>query len=216
MKKRKLTMLMAFAVSLSMMCMTANAAPKTMSDGTVFDAEYYAETYPDVKEAFGNDEAALFNHYVQYGKSEGRKPCKEAVVSPVANAELVSSFETWGSAAKTYRVEEYSNGVWVSRAIEGWEGCDPKYWILRTDYSDCLLDEDGNGIDDRDPYNTCGYTDLNHNCMADGASALHGYVPENEHTPFWTCEHGIVNGTRICQRQECEDDREWMRRAVIQ
>ena len=50
------------------------AQPKTMSDGTAFDAEYYANRYSDVKAVFGNDEAALYNHYVQYGKSEGRAP----------------------------------------------------------------------------------------------------------------------------------------------
>lgn len=50
-----------------------NAAPKVMPDGTTFDAEFYANTYPDVKSAVGNDEAALYNHYVQHGKTEGRK-----------------------------------------------------------------------------------------------------------------------------------------------
>lgn len=50
-----------------------NAAPKVMPDGTTFDAEFYANTYPDVKSAVGNDEAALYNHYVQHGKAEGRK-----------------------------------------------------------------------------------------------------------------------------------------------
>lgn len=50
------------------------AAPKTMADGTVFDADFYAETYPDVKQALGTDEAALYNHYVTYGKAEGRMP----------------------------------------------------------------------------------------------------------------------------------------------
>ena len=138
------------------------------------------------------------------------------MTSPVAGATLVSSYETWGAAAKTYRVEQYSNGIWISRAIKGWEGCDPKYWILRTDYSDCLLDKDGNGIDDRDPYNNCGYTDLNHNCMADGAPSLEMFVPENEHTPFWTCRHGIVNGSDICQRAECQAFREAMSRVRIE
>lgn len=37
-----------------------------------FDAGYYASSYRDLKEAFGEDEAALYNHYLQYGISEGR------------------------------------------------------------------------------------------------------------------------------------------------
>ena len=39
----------------SVMCnsLTVFAAPETMPDGTVFDAEYYAQTYPDVANAVG-------------------------------------------------------------------------------------------------------------------------------------------------------------------
>ena len=49
------------------------AAPKQMPDGTMFDAQFYAQTYPDVANALGTDEAVLYNHYVQFGKAEGRK-----------------------------------------------------------------------------------------------------------------------------------------------
>ncbi|MBO4458042.1 MAG: CAP domain-containing protein [Butyrivibrio sp.] len=38
-----------------------------------FDYKYYADTYPDVKKAYGYNKEALWNHYVQYGKKEGRK-----------------------------------------------------------------------------------------------------------------------------------------------
>lgn len=51
---------------------TALAAPKTMADGTVFDARYYADSYADIKAAFGYDEGALWQHYTAYGKNEGR------------------------------------------------------------------------------------------------------------------------------------------------
>lgn len=53
---------------------TVNAAPKTMADGSVFDAEFYAATYPDVVKALGTSEAALYQHYVLFGKNEGRLP----------------------------------------------------------------------------------------------------------------------------------------------
>lgn len=71
MKRKLLLAVMAAAIMGS--SLTVYAQPKTMPDGTVFDAEFYAETYPDVKAAFGNDAAALYNHYVQYGKAEGRQ-----------------------------------------------------------------------------------------------------------------------------------------------
>lgn len=56
----------------------ANAQPKVMKDGTVFDAEYYAQRYADVVAVYGTKEAALFKHYSDYGKAENR----EAVQAP--------------------------------------------------------------------------------------------------------------------------------------
>lgn len=38
----------------------------------VFDADYYRSAYSDVAAAFGNNKAALFNHFVNYGVKEGR------------------------------------------------------------------------------------------------------------------------------------------------
>ncbi len=38
-----------------------------------FDYKYYADTYPDLKSAFGYDKDALWNHYVVFGQKEGRK-----------------------------------------------------------------------------------------------------------------------------------------------
>lgn len=54
----------------------------------VFDAEYYADTYQDLKEVFGYDEEALFAHYMLCGLSEGR------CASPVFDvAKYRSSYE---------------------------------------------------------------------------------------------------------------------------
>ena len=49
---------------------TTNTATTTMIDN--FDATFYANMYPDVKKAIGTDTAKLYNHYVTYGKAEGR------------------------------------------------------------------------------------------------------------------------------------------------
>ena len=38
----------------------------------VFDAEYYADRYPELKTVYGYDEAGLYDHFVTYGISEGR------------------------------------------------------------------------------------------------------------------------------------------------
>ena len=50
------------------------AAPQTMPDGQIFDPVFYAATYPDVAAAMGTDPGALYQHYVQFGKAEGRLP----------------------------------------------------------------------------------------------------------------------------------------------
>lgn len=70
MKRKTVTALMAaLCVGSSM---TAYAAPETMPDGTVFDAEYYTQAYPDVVAELGTDKDALYNHYVTFGRNEGR------------------------------------------------------------------------------------------------------------------------------------------------
>ena len=43
----------------------------------VFDPEYYANRYPDLKEAFGNDSLGLWNHFVAFGMSEFRRASAE-------------------------------------------------------------------------------------------------------------------------------------------
>lgn len=72
-----ITAVCAFGIAVSLA--TSNAAPKTMSDGGTFDAEYYAQNNPDVVAALGSDESTLYQHYLNYGKAEGRAPYQQAV-----------------------------------------------------------------------------------------------------------------------------------------
>ena len=46
--------------------------PKQVTIPSEFDAEFYAKNNPDVVAVFGNSPEALYNHYVKYGKKEGR------------------------------------------------------------------------------------------------------------------------------------------------
>lgn len=69
--KKTLFILSVLTISLGS-GMTVCAAPETMDDGTVFDAEYYADQYPDVVAVCGTETAALYAHYVTYGRNEGR------------------------------------------------------------------------------------------------------------------------------------------------
>lgn len=39
----------------------------------VFDAEYYADSYTDLRDAFGTDSNKLYNHFIENGMKEGRR-----------------------------------------------------------------------------------------------------------------------------------------------
>lgn len=56
--------------------MRANAAPSNAYDySLVFDWEYYYNTYSDLQQNIGKDEAALFYHFLTSGMKEGRNGC---------------------------------------------------------------------------------------------------------------------------------------------
>lgn len=57
---------------------TAYAKTVQLDDGVIFDSDYYSDTYPDLKQAFGYDFDALLNHYIIYGKQEGRKTSEDS------------------------------------------------------------------------------------------------------------------------------------------
>ena len=78
--KRMLSLIAAAAV-VSSMTLGASAALEAIPDGWVFDPEYYATKNPDVVQIVGNDTMALYDHYRQSGKKEGRKAYDESVYS---------------------------------------------------------------------------------------------------------------------------------------
>ncbi len=56
-----------------LLVMLGSVLPVSAAEGLdTFDYKAYADTYPDLKAAFGYDAAALYNHYVIAGKAEGR------------------------------------------------------------------------------------------------------------------------------------------------
>ncbi|MBE5913749.1 MAG: hypothetical protein E7274_06770 [Pseudobutyrivibrio ruminis] len=90
------------------MTATANAAELDATTATtVFDATYYAETYPDVVAVLGTDANALLAHYLTSGVVEGRNASAtfnlDAYAS--ANPDLVAVF---GDNVNAY-VQHYAN-----------------------------------------------------------------------------------------------------------
>lgn len=79
--------------------------------------------------------------------------------------------------------------------------------VLRTDVWGELQDEDGDGIDDRDPINGCGYLDLNYNgfddrfevAMVNAAAQedpMEGYATQMMlNMMTHRCRHGIIYST---------------------
>lgn len=59
-----------------------------------FDYIYYADTYPDLKAAFGYNEAALRNHWLTYGINEGRSgsPVYSGQYYLSHNGDLIAAF----------------------------------------------------------------------------------------------------------------------------
>lgn len=182
------------------------AAPVEMPDGTMFDAEYYAQQNPDVVKTLGTSQEALYQHYVQYGREEGRLPAapddKSTDTPNSASNEIVAT-QTLGfenevvGKVTTGWIYTLADGTMVSEVSYDYlarnykDGFGAEYLIPRTDYNSGLIDEDGNGIDDRDPYNNCGYTDRNYNGIADEAPEL-SYMKESMMSPGRLCEHGVV------------------------
>ena len=78
MRKKVFTLFLCMAMILGS-SLSAYAEEKIMSDGEIFDAVYYAVYNPDVVNAVGTDENALYQHYVNYGKQEGRLPYASAI-----------------------------------------------------------------------------------------------------------------------------------------
>ena len=67
MKKRNLVAMAG------MLVMLGSVLPVSAAESLeTFDYEAYADTYPDLKAAFGYDAEALYNHYMHCGKAEGR------------------------------------------------------------------------------------------------------------------------------------------------
>lgn len=75
----------------------------------VFDAAYYAEQYPDLKAAFGTDEAALLNHFINCGMAEGRQGNAEFNVQ--AYKERYQDLQTaFGENLPAYYMHYITNG----------------------------------------------------------------------------------------------------------
>ena len=64
-------------------------APAAVSTTESFDAAYYAMANPDVVSVLGTDPGVLYNHYISYGKKEGRRASAGTAAVSVQKAATV-------------------------------------------------------------------------------------------------------------------------------
>ena len=96
MKKRKLIAIAGMV--LVMGSVLPVSAAESLAD---FDYQTYADTYPDLKAAFGYDAAALYNHYETNGKAEGRVAIFTDGASSATTVESLATFD-YKAYADTY------------------------------------------------------------------------------------------------------------------
>lgn len=71
--------------------------PVSLENITEFDWICYADRYEDLKNAFGYDTAALKQHYIDYGQSEGRDPlCGDMGYSMPDSEAIDYAKDKWG------------------------------------------------------------------------------------------------------------------------
>ena len=73
--KKALALFMAVVLMISNLSLNASAASVGNNlDDILFDANYYYSLYPDLQHKIGYNPTLLRQHYLQYGKKEGRSP----------------------------------------------------------------------------------------------------------------------------------------------
>lgn len=93
-----------------------HAAPVQMPDGNIFDAEFYAQTYPDVVAVFGTDPGVLYYHYLTCGAAEGRQPYASApVVTPSGTSSNFAEKQLQAFSALIVYNSAYENGRIIER-----------------------------------------------------------------------------------------------------
>ncbi len=148
MKNKLVVFMSAMAILMSTVAIsstTASAASGTNVPSD-FDASFYADTYPDLKEAIGTDAEALYNHYVQFGQKEGRLPNAQGKLSSASSSTTATGNSTSVSNNNSsfyvaddvnyLRASYLSNwGSYTIGQVDKWGNGDPAVGFTRQDYS---------------------------------------------------------------------------------
>ncbi len=87
----------------------------------VFDPEYYRTAHADLKNAFGSDEAKLYQHFLEFGVSEGRQahPAFDIKYYVAQNSDLKAAFGTdYEKAMNHFVTNGYKEGRVTAKPVD--------------------------------------------------------------------------------------------------
>lgn len=99
--------------------MTAEAIPARMPDGVLFDSDYYVESNMDLMPVYGRDTWLLYQHYVLFGKAEGRAPLSTEYVYPELPAPASKKGYTINELLMIYCTIIEANGITWDPSLKG-------------------------------------------------------------------------------------------------
>ena len=135
---------------------------------------YYADTYSDLKNAFGYDADALYNHYITYGKGEGRRI-----------SQYVKGDSFTGNANKTIYAGWYAQGYTISYNSNGGTGS------MASD----VVKMGGTATIKANEFTKKGYTFAGWTTKSDGTDDGYGWTGWSGTWDYVDGQYGIANNT---------------------
>ena len=113
-----LAILTVLMVALSSLPIKVLAEPQVMPDGTIFDPDYYAENNPDVVAVYGNNNpAGMYEHYVTFGKKEGRLPYAGAESTETVNTTAAPASTTQSRTTSQDAAAYFARSVFIGDSV---------------------------------------------------------------------------------------------------
>lgn len=135
--KKKIVLLLLTVGMVLANGITAYAIPARMADGTLFDSDYYAESNPDLMQAYGRDTEKLYQHYVSLGKAEGRAALPSKYVYPDLPAPAGEEYTIEELVAIYRNIIEVNGYTWDPGLKGNWSETIGQYdlfeWYLHDD-----------------------------------------------------------------------------------